>query len=277
MLPKFWKMIMYFLLPTTSLLLSFVVRIYAINVAGFDTCKIPYIISRNFRHYCDRREQIFTDIFLKDQEREHIGDISPLANVTAAALEYERSLWTYEPFCIDREGEKAGLCVYTNAHFANGRGISIVATPKEIIKVTQASIFKNSTQELENHAEGARRYEQIPVPGKGLGNVANATFERGEKLQTFTPILAFQNEVMQHANEREKHLLQKMAVWRLPRDSRNMFMELLGHWGGDPYHDRINTNSFAAKLGEAEGDFWAVLPETSVNIPDTVLLLQRLI
>jgi hypothetical protein len=134
------------------------------------------------------------------------------------------------------------------------------------MKLVQASVFKTSNHIFENKAKGADRYEQKEVFGKGLGNVANATFQRGEKLQSFTPLVAFQDDFMQFVGEKDKHLLQRIAVKRLPWQSQEKFMALLGQFGGDPYHDRIQTNSFAANLGDARDYFWAVLPETSVCI-----------
>jgi hypothetical protein len=130
----------------------------------------------------------------------------------------------------------------------------------------EASIFKTPDYSFENKATGADRYEQKEVFGKGLGNVANATFQRGEKLQGFTPLLSFQDDMMQFVHPRDRHLLQQIAVERLPVASQDMFMALLGQFGGDPYHDRIHTNSFATKLGGAVDYFWSVLPETSVGI-----------
>jgi hypothetical protein len=251
------------LLPA-GLFFSLAVQVLSINIVDFDTCSIPYIIPTNFQRFCDHSDEYLSEIAVTDLEGEFTTSITPPSNVTSAAIRNKPNIWTHEPFCIESSEANNGFCVYTNARFANGRGISIVATPKEIMKVTRASIFKDLEAPLQNNAEGAARYVQKPVVGKGLGNVANATFQRGEKMQTFTPILAFQDDLMQFVAVRDQQLLQRIAVERLPAKSQAIFMDLLGHFGGDPYYDRINTNSFAAKFGEAKDYFWAVLPETSV-------------
>jgi hypothetical protein len=226
------------------------------------------VIPRNFQRFCDHSDEYLSDIILNDvdgQQEVHQSTIISPSNVTSAAIRNKPNVWTHEPFCVESPEANNGFCVYTNARFADGRGISIVATPKEIMKVMQASIFKIPDYKFENKAKGAERYEQTEVFGKGLGNVANATFQRGEKLQTFTPLLAFQDDLMQFVSPRDQHLLQRIAVERLPMRSQEKFMALLGHFGGDPYSDRIRTNSFAARIGDAKDYFWAVLPETSVR------------
>ncbi|KAF2423323.1 SET domain-containing protein [Tothia fuscella] len=246
-----------------SLLLSIVSQVWSINIVDFDTCSIPYIIPRNFERFCDHSDQYLSDVALTDLKGKFVTSIAPPANVTSSAIRNKPNLWTHEPFCIESPEANNGFCVYTNSRFANGRGISIVATPKEILKVTQAPIFRDLSRNLRNDAQGAARYVQQPVAGKGLGNVANATFQRAERLQTFTPTLAFQDDLMQFVAKRDVHLLQKIAVERLPAESQRNFMALMGHFGGNEHYDRISTNSFAARLGEAKDHFWAVLPETS--------------
>jgi hypothetical protein len=242
---------MFFQLPA-GLILSFAVRAWAINIVDFDSCSIPYIIPGSFQRYCDHSDEYLSELALVNLNGEHKTSFTPPANVTSAGIRNKPNIWTHEPFCIESPEANNGFCVYTNANFANGRGISIVATPREIMKLMQASIFKTPDFNFENNAKGADRYEQKEVYGKGLGNVANATFQRGEKLQSFTPLVSFQDNFMQFVDQRQQHLLQRIAVDRLPVSSQDKFMALLGHFGGDPYSDRIQTNSFATFMGDAE-------------------------
>jgi hypothetical protein len=126
---------MYFQLPI-SLLLSFSARALAINIIDFDTCSIPYIVPRNFQRFCDRSDEYFPDLSVNDlTEGQDTARISLPANVSSAVIRNRPNLWTHEPFCVESPEANNGFCVYTNTHFANGRGISIVATPKEVCKV----------------------------------------------------------------------------------------------------------------------------------------------
>jgi hypothetical protein len=134
---------MYFKLPA-SLLLSLAVRVFAINIIDFDTCSIPYIIPRTFQRFCDRSDEYFPDVSVNDLAEGHDHAwISPPSNVSSAAIRNKPNIWTHEPFCVESPEANNGFCVYTNAHFANGRGISIVATPKEVCIHAQTMLPAN--------------------------------------------------------------------------------------------------------------------------------------
>ncbi|KAF2430876.1 hypothetical protein EJ08DRAFT_633339 [Tothia fuscella] len=69
------------------------------------------------------------------------------------------NFWTHEPFCLESVEAKNGFCVYTNAKFARGRGISFVATPNDIQYVLQAKIFRKGLQnEATTSSPGALKY-----------------------------------------------------------------------------------------------------------------------
>jgi hypothetical protein len=254
-------------LSPSSFILSLLPTVLSINIVDFSTCNIPYIIPLGFQQACDRSDEYLSeDLPVTDLNGNYETILNAPMNITASSIRSRPNIWTHEPFCIESREANNGFCVYTNDRFANGRGISIVATPKEIMNIVSTSILKEpSTAEFENQEVGAQKYKYEQVPGKGLGVIANATFARGAKLQSYTPILAFQDDMMQFMSSKDRELVLSIAVSRLPQASQDIFYSLMGHAGEDPILDRINTNAFTANMGSyIHGDyFWALLPETS--------------
>ncbi|KAE9962215.1 hypothetical protein BLS_000662 [Venturia inaequalis] len=255
--------------PASSplLLFSLLPLALAINIVDFSTCNIPYIIPLDFQQTCDRSDEYLSEhLPIIDLNGNYDTMLNAPTNITASFIRSRPNIWTHEPFCIESREANNGFCVYTNDRFANGRGISIVATPKEIMNIISTSILKDlSTTQFENQEAGARRYKYEQVTGKGLGVIANATFARGAKLQSYTPILAFQDDMMQFMSRQDRDLMQSIAVSRLPKASQDIFYSLMGHAGENPILDRIKTNAFTVNMGsfQTADFFWGVLPETS--------------
>ncbi|TID19761.1 SET domain-containing protein 5 [Venturia nashicola] len=253
--------------PSPLILLSLLPLALAVNIVDFSTCNIPYIIPLDFQQACDRSDEYLSeDLPITHLDGNHETILTAPTNITASFIRSRPNIWTHEPFCIESREANNGFCVYTNDRFANGRGISIVATPKEIMNIVSTSILKEPfTAEFENQEIGAKKYKYEQIPGKGLGVIANATFARGAKLQSYTPILAFQDDMMQFMSREDQDLMQSIAVSRLPMASQNIFYSLMGHAGENPILDRINTNAFTVNMGsfQTADFFWGVLPETS--------------
>jgi hypothetical protein len=244
------------------LIFSFV---HALSIVDFDTCSIPYIIPLNFQRACDRSDEYISVEAISNGNGGFITSIAPPANVTAAAIRTRPNIWTHEPFCIESPEVNSGFCVYTNDKFANGRGISIVTSPKELTSVLRAPVFReaNDSPSFRNAAGNSNKQQQEEIPGKGLGVIANATLNRGDLLQAYTPVLMLQDDFMQFVKDSDLDLLVSMAVERLPQKTQNIFNALHNQFPGNPYVSRIQTNGFTAYAGNAKDHYWAVLPETS--------------
>lgn len=87
-------------------------------------------------------------------------------------------------------------------------------------------------------------YEMRQLPGRGFGLIVNRTVQRGERIFAHTPILIAQAITETGLEKDEQSRLHKIAVERLPERSRDLFMALHGHFGGDPVYDRFSTNAF---------------------------------
>jgi hypothetical protein len=89
---------------------------------------------------------------------------------------------------------------------------------------------------------------------------------RGDTVQSYTPVLAVADDVMQITlGVLEQVMPIHVAVERLPRNARKEFKDMWGQFGGDPNYDKINTNAFNAVIGKSQESFWSVYPESAVS------------
>jgi hypothetical protein len=133
------------------------------------------------------------------------------------------------------------------------------------MSLVQAAGFKepNESDFFRNPEGNADKQHPQLIPGKGRGVIANATLNRGDRLQAYTPILLFQDDMMQFMKPGDQQLLIKLAVDRLPRETQAIFNALHNHFPGNPYLSRIQTNAFKAYAGSAKDHFWAMIPEAA--------------
>lgn len=166
--------------------------------------------------------------------------------------------WSYNPECIHSQSLEVEICVWTDTNFANGRGISVIATPESAAAVAKNKIFRDSQLARTANSVFGPPYEMRQLPGRGFGLIANRTVQRGERIFAHTPILIAQAITETGLEKDELFRLHRIAVERLPERSRDLFMALHGHFGGDPVYDRFSTNAFNVF------DFAAMFPETAV-------------
>ncbi|QDS67957.1 hypothetical protein FKW77_008975 [Venturia effusa] len=165
--------------------------------------------------------------------------------------------WSYDPECIFSKSLQIDICVWTDINFAAGRGISIIATPDSATAVAKNKIFYDPDLASTANSIFEPPYEIRQLPGRGFGLIANRTVHRGDKIFVHTPILIAQAITETGLEEEELFRLHRVAVERLPEGSRQLFMALHGHFGGDLVYDRFSTNAFNVF------DFAAIFPETA--------------
>jgi hypothetical protein len=245
------------LLPWTS----------AIRITDFQSCPIPYMIPRAFETKCDPADAFIDDLMLPVKLPAGFQHTKHPQYITGNFIRTKPNIWTHEPYCLESVDGNTGVCTYTDANFGNGRGISIVASPKEYDRMVQAPVLQSRGADLEPHVNPANetRMEMMPIPKKGLGMRSKEILLRGQTAQSYTPVLSVQDLVMQLLPVNDYAPLLRQAVERLHPDSQKLFNDLWGHWGGNADYDKINTNAFTAFLGKSEKYFWSVYPETSVS------------
>jgi hypothetical protein len=241
-----------------------------LHIIGPDTTSIPYLVPRFFQNACDHSDAYFTETVTSPTSMEDVSAISfasPPPYVTSTNIKRTPSFWTHEPFCLESVEAQGGFCVYTNMNFAQGRGISIVATPNDIQYILQAEIFLKATHNTAAvYAPGAAKYSRLSAPGeKRFEVIANGTFERGELLHSYTPIIIIEDPWVQHLNRLDYTFLLRIAVDRLPPASQELFLSQYAATHRDPYIDRMDMNAFAAYIGRSDMGFSAAFPETAVG------------
>ncbi|EMD88542.1 hypothetical protein COCC4DRAFT_76733 [Bipolaris maydis ATCC 48331] len=157
--------------------------------------------------------------------------------------------WSFWPECFtpnDNDDAANPFCVFTNATFASGRGISIVTT-----KTTAYSILENHAFTDPASLQRSNNYQNPPFyqhefPGKGRGLIANKTLNRGDQILASTPILITDVDLDELA-EAERLALLYRAVDTLPPHTQSLFWMLMGRSApgqDDALDDRLTTNYF---------------------------------
>jgi hypothetical protein len=162
---------------------------------------------------------------------------------------YQFLPWSYKPVCtgyLQSIGSK--LCVYTNASFSNGRGISIFTTPQIAKQFAALPPFQRPTA-----LNGINEYEVLwqtqQLEGKGVGMLASQRLNRGDLITAHTPVLLVYRETELSMQERERYL--RMAINQLPPTTRKAYLSLSVVFG-DPsliVQDILKANTFEIEIG----------------------------
>jgi hypothetical protein len=174
--------------------------------------------------------------------------------------------WTHNPTCVQAvlpngvgSGQHQDFCVYTNAVFASGRGVSIITTPE-----IAASLTAESFVQYEEELDGPVLYEERETDGRGIGLFANQDIEAGTTLIMKHPVLFVAREALSTPSKTRRQLLLGKAVEQLPERTRTMFLNLAKSRGGPEINDIIQTNSMGMKFEDGTGHL-GVVPEAAVS------------
>ncbi|OJJ07802.1 hypothetical protein ASPVEDRAFT_47009 [Aspergillus versicolor CBS 583.65] len=154
-----------------------------------------------------------------------------------------------------------GYCIYSDLDFSGSRGISFLTTPE------MEGIFRESIQKhkLSDRLTGIAvdAFEQRDIPGKGVGLVAKRFLQRGELIIREPPALIVHLDAESELPDSTRFEMQQAGVEALPADTKLEVLGLMGHFGGDPIEDRLDTNAFGVMLGGSEAEHRALLTQTS--------------
>ena len=166
--------------------------------------------------------------------------------------------------CMMSEITGAQYCVYADPEFNRGRGIAIVGTPQLATRILNLPAYTDPRVLEWGRINPV--YERKHYAGKGWGLMANKTIYRDELIMNTTPILLISNDLVDNFEAETYYDLQRKAVHKLPKESQDMFWQLLGQGDGDLLIQTINTNVFKATIRHPEDDgidTRALLPENS--------------
>ncbi|CZT53198.1 uncharacterized protein RSE6_14666 [Rhynchosporium secalis] len=222
---------------------------------------LNYVFQREFCSAADGfMYPSFSDIErLPESESQHV--LQELSPPKAVESQSKFHPWTEEPQCLTDKETNEEFCVYTNAKFASGRGISFFTSPKIATKMislpalTEPGLYAH----VNNFTDPP--WEVRNVVGRGNGLFATRTLYRGDEIVSNTPVGVYQSDAFFPDYPMGYKYLHK-AVEQLPKKTRKIFLKMAAHNPGDPVMERVNTNSFA---GEFEGvPHFLLYPETAM-------------
>ena len=177
----------------------------------------------------------------------------------ASSQEHESSdsyiPWTHKPICtehVDEAGDQ--FCVYTNASFSNGRGISIFTTPTIAQEFASLPPFQDpaalASKGINLDADQKDRpWYTASIPGKGIGMFASRPLQRGDLITAYTPYLLAHIGDLHFTDDRERLL--RLAVDQLPSASRDAYLSLAKVYNEPDVvvQDVLKANAFNMKVG----------------------------
>ena len=168
--------------------------------------------------------------------------------------------WTHPPHCeiVSPAGDK--LCVFTDANYYGGQGLSIVARP-EVVKTLlgEEGMFLSGRGRYESkgRGEGEVKYEALERPGMGVGLFVKSgqSYEAGEVILVDYPTLMLPAEGFEGADLGVLEGLAWKGLLQLPEGGRGLTRGLARSkkgWGiVDEIVDVVDTNAFAHGKGGA--------------------------
>ncbi|KAK4135357.1 SET domain-containing protein [Trichocladium antarcticum] len=141
--------------------------------------------------------------------------------------------WTRSSPCFQSAESEDRFCVFTDAAFADGRGISLVTTAQRANHVATAPAFTNP--ELTKHLNQdlvqtvPARHEVREIPGKGMGVVATAPIPRGALILANTASILVDYRAYHTLPTAHYTDLQTHAAAHLPPAHRAALLNLSSH------------------------------------------------
>jgi len=175
--------------------------------------------------------------------------------------------WTHKPICGETLSDSGDqFCIYTNASFGNGRGISILTTPAVAEEFAALPPFQDATALSSKGINANLSAEERPwytaaLPGKGIGMLASRPLQRGDLITAYTPSLLAHIGDQFFTEEREKLL--RLGLDQLPPTSRDTYLALAKIYDepGVAAQDILKANGFDMQIAGLKHG--AVFPEAS--------------
>ncbi|EOA82340.1 uncharacterized protein SETTUDRAFT_157167 [Exserohilum turcica Et28A] len=154
------------------------------------------------------------------------------------------------------------LCVYTDASFADNRGISIFTTRKLAQEFASLPAFRDPLAlKPEAINEDTHAYHTTSIAEKGIGMLASRPLKFGDRVTAYTP--AFVAYLESELSTLDREALWRTAIEQLPVHLKDKFLNLATVYG-DPrvkVQDVVKANTFQVMIGGV--NHLAVWPETS--------------
>ncbi|PHH81042.1 hypothetical protein CDD80_4346 [Ophiocordyceps camponoti-rufipedis] len=189
------------------------------------------------------------------------GGIASQMPLNVEAVTTDHTSWTYVGNCAEDPGDEEPTCVFANSSFANGRGISVITSPRIAEIIAKSPAFLDASVLSDVNQYDSPPFEVRELPGRGKGLIANKTIHRGDRIFLSTPILMLGADSFEFNDDSVEEEQRYHAVTKLPSKTEMLFWALYGQMWKDPISDRVNTNSFGADIDDE--NFSIVFPEIS--------------
>jgi hypothetical protein len=231
-----------------------------------DLCKWPALLALEVSALCyDDAPTRTSEEVVEVREVMQFSDEQKLAE----------SLWPVATSCVTGVGNESRLfCVYSNPDFAGGRGITILTSPPEAVKIARSKAFTHpdlykSVKDF--NAPTSKRWRVEEVPNKGMGLLAAQNIQIGDHIMSVSASIMIDYDIFDYVPEDTLLDMQVKGVSYLPHKA--ILMNLSTHDEVDNYASRVSkvilTNAFDISdieildrpAGQKGENFYTVFPE----------------
>lgn len=135
-------------------------------------------------------------------------NLTDLVNKLAGRYEWDRG-----DHCEDR------FCLYANRGFAGGRGIALITTEPNYLRVKAVGDLLQEHDVSFNEDPASLPFHIAPE-----GLLADAPLQRGDPIMAHTPVLLVHRDFIQQLPPTRQHALLDQAVASLPQSTAELFM-----------------------------------------------------
>jgi hypothetical protein len=175
--------------------------------------------------------------------------------------------WTHQSYCVSTGQRGKEVCVFTDADFHFGQGISVVARRDVAANLIKARLFNRSKYESPE-ANTAAKYEAREQKGMGVGLFVRQSEEikAGERVLIDYPTL-INGQVGDLIPNDIRQFLQWKALLQLPKPARDESRSLAKSSGKftDELQNILRTNAFTHEKADALHDFLFPLAAVSLS------------
>ncbi|KAK3385261.1 hypothetical protein B0H63DRAFT_472625 [Podospora didyma] len=204
---------------------------------------------------------------------------------TQPAIEEEKkSPWTRSTIC--RRVGRDEFCAFAHQSFGSGQGISLITTPARILILGSQppldEVLPPLSPEQVIPETASSPYQDVFVPGKGIGLVASEPIRAGRRIMLATPAVMVDDRAFTGLRKEDLAILLAQAVVNLPKTHRARFLNLSGSVDDegsqlDSIHKIFTTNAFKTTIKTVETNLAGVaVPAGEIDFHSTFTEVSRL-
>jgi len=157
------------------------------------------------------------------------------------------SPWSRGPIC--RRAGHNEFCAFTHSAFNSHLGISLITTPARILLLGSQPPLNETLPSSSPSSVPPPPYQDVSIPGKGIGLVATEPIRAGRRVMAATPAVMVDDKAFRGLRRDDLAMLLGQAIVSLPEQHSGKFLNLSGHFSDEETQlDRVykifSTNAF---------------------------------